>query len=163
MSVPDAHCHLDQLPDPGEAVRRARAAGVSPVLAVSEDATGLEAVRLGGVIYIAPFFFVLNPALIGQAPAGEVIVALSGALVGVWFISSALQGHVSLIGDLGGGALGMALRALLFAGGVLLALPGGEATGYSHLSLALAGAALAVIPLIAARARGNAARKAPVA
>ena len=28
--------------------------------------TGVEAMKLGGVIYIAPFFFVLNPALIGQ-------------------------------------------------------------------------------------------------
>ncbi|MEE4347784.1 MAG: TRAP transporter fused permease subunit, partial [Paracoccaceae bacterium] len=41
-------------------------AGSNPI------ATGFEAMRLGGVIYIMPFFFVLNPALVGQAPAWEV-------------------------------------------------------------------------------------------
>jgi TatD DNase family protein len=36
MAVHDAHCHLDQLDDPGRAVERARAAGVHRILAVSE-------------------------------------------------------------------------------------------------------------------------------
>lgn len=39
----DAHCHLDQLPDPDEAVLRARRAGVERLLTVSEDpGSGLE-------------------------------------------------------------------------------------------------------------------------
>jgi len=126
-------------------------AGASPMK------TGVEAMKLGGVIYIAPFFFVLNPALVGQAPAWEVAVSLSAALVGVWFISAALQGHASLLGDLGDDARGMALRVLLFAGGLAMAAPGGGETGVSHGLLAAIGLALAAPALIAARARGRAA------
>lgn len=40
--IPDAHCHLDQLPDPEQAVREAEAAGVGPILAVSMDASSAE-------------------------------------------------------------------------------------------------------------------------
>ena len=42
-------------------------AGASPIR------TGLEAMRLGSVIYFLPFFFVLNPALVFHAPLLEVI------------------------------------------------------------------------------------------
>lgn len=120
--------------------------------------TGLEAMRLGGVIYVAPFFFVLNPALIGEAPALEVAAALSAALAGIWFLSSAMQGHVSLIGDLPAGPLGMAARVTLAAGGLLLALPGGGETGLSHIMLAAIGFALsAPALLLAARGRSAAA------
>jgi TRAP transporter 4TM/12TM fusion protein len=45
--------------------------------------TGYEAMRLGGVIYLAPFLFVLNPALVGQAPAWEVFGSMTAALIGV--------------------------------------------------------------------------------
>ncbi|MEM9357685.1 MAG: TRAP transporter fused permease subunit, partial [Pseudomonadota bacterium] len=71
--------------------------------------TGLEAMRLGGVIYIVPFFFVLNPALIGDAPAWDVAVALSTGLVGVWSLSAAMQGHISLIGGFENSAAGYSL------------------------------------------------------
>src|SRR5262245_2358358 len=43
-TVPDAHCHLSRLLDPERAVEEAVASGVSPVLAVSMDATEAEAV-----------------------------------------------------------------------------------------------------------------------
>ena len=82
--------------------------------------TGLEAMRLGGVIYVAPFFFVLNPALVGEAPLPEVVVATGTALIGVWFISAALQGHVSFIGGFSGDMKGMGLRVLLFPRRVVL-------------------------------------------
>jgi TatD DNase family protein len=42
--VPDAHCHLDQLADPGRAVQEAEAAGVGPILAVSMDAASAESI-----------------------------------------------------------------------------------------------------------------------
>ncbi|MEX2518493.1 MAG: TRAP transporter fused permease subunit, partial [Paracoccaceae bacterium] len=97
--------------------------------------TGLEAMRLGGVIYIAPFFFILNPALVGEAPAMEVILTLTTALTGIWLISAALQGYLSLVGGLGHGVLGLALRAALAVGGFLLAMPGGGENGHSHTAL----------------------------
>ena len=114
-------------------------AGSNPI------ATGFEAMRLGGVIYIAPFFFVLNPALIGQAPAWEVIVALSSALVGVAVISSALQGYISLVGPLEG-ALAYPMRIVLFFGGVLIAKPETALLPMSYLGSFAAGAALCAVP-----------------
>ena len=42
--IPDAHCHLDQVDDPGRAVEEAAAAGVGPILAVSMDAGSAEIV-----------------------------------------------------------------------------------------------------------------------
>ncbi|WP_312846839.1 TRAP transporter permease [Stappia sediminis] len=112
--------------------------------------TGFEAMRLGGVIYFAPFFFVLNPALIGQAPAGEVAVALVSALIGVAFVSMALQGYISLIGRIRGGIAGLGLRVLLFAGGIFFALPATEALGLGYGKSALIGLALAALPLVLA-------------
>ena len=122
-------------------------AGSNPI------ATGFEAMRLGGVIYIAPFFFVLNPALIGQAPAWEVTVALSSALLGVAMISSALQGYVSLIGPLGG-PLGLPMRVLLFFGGLLVAMPQNGLIDLGYGMSFAAGAALCTLPVLMAwRAR----------
>ncbi|MEP4199066.1 MAG: TRAP transporter fused permease subunit [Aliishimia sp.] len=108
--------------------------------------TGLEAMRLGGVIYIAPFFFVLNPALIGQAPAWEVVVALTCALIGVAMISSALQGYISLVGPVDG-ALALPMRVLLFLGGVLIAKPETDLLPLGYVGSFLLGAALCAAPV----------------
>ena len=117
--------------------------------------TALEAMRLGGVIYVAPFFFVLNPALVGQAPAWEVAYSLITALVGIWFLSSALQGHVSLIGGFAEDARGWVMRAMLLAAGLLLATPTGGLTGMPTGSFTAIGLAVAALPLLAARAHGR--------
>ncbi|MFT7389790.1 MAG: TRAP transporter 4TM/12TM fusion protein [Paracoccaceae bacterium] len=121
--------------------------------------SGFEAMKLGGVIYIAPFFFVLNPALIGVGPAWEVATSVVTALIGVWFISAALQGHVSLLGDMPGGLVGAILRVMLFAGGLSMAMPGGGLIGLPHLGLIAAGLALAALPLLSARKQGRAAAR----
>ncbi|MDR6264479.1 TRAP transporter fused permease subunit [Roseobacter sp. N2S] len=118
-------------------------AGSNPI------ATGFEAMRLGGVIYIAPFFFVLNPALIGQAPAWEVAVALSCALIGVALISSALQGYISLVGPVQG-ALEYPLRILLFFGGVLIAMPQNGLVDMGYGLSFILGAALCAVPVFLA-------------
>ncbi|MEZ5741483.1 MAG: TRAP transporter large permease subunit [Burkholderiaceae bacterium] len=60
--------------------------------------TGFEAMRLGSIIYFVPFFFVLNPALIGRGPIGEVLLVLSTTIVGIVFISGGLQGYLYGIG-----------------------------------------------------------------
>ncbi len=110
--------------------------------------TGMEAMRLGGVIYIAPFFFVLNPALVGEAPAGEVMSVLLTALIGVWFISCSLQGYLSFVGGFDNSVSGWAMRIVLFVAGVSFAFPGGGATGLSHLALSAIGLVLALPPVI---------------
>ncbi len=96
---------------------------------------GLEAMRLGGVIYLAPFFFVLNPALIGEGDTYDVVVTLITALLGVWLFGSALQGYASGFGRIGGGLVGVGARLLMVLGGVLCAAPGGDWIGLSHLAL----------------------------
>ncbi len=117
--------------------------------------TGLEAMRLGGVIYIAPFFFILNPALVGEGTTEEVLVTLTTALVGIWLISAALQGYLSLVGRLGDGAAGLALRTALAVGGFLLAMPGGGETGLSHAGLVAAGLVLSAPAVLYAATAGR--------
>ena len=108
--------------------------------------TGLEAMRLGTVIYFVPFFFVLNPALIGKAPPGEVLLVASTAIVGIVLIAAGLQGYL-----LGVGALArlegktMVARALLIIGGLTFAMPGGEVIGFSHVELMAAAVLISLI------------------
>jgi len=112
--------------------------------------TGLEAMRLGGVIYIAPFFFVLNPALIGEAETAEVLIVLAAALVGIWFLSAAMQGHVSFVGGFPSGPFGWTMRLLLAAAGLMIAAPADGIMGLDHVTLSLIGCAVAAPPLLAA-------------
>ena len=130
--------------------------------ATSPLRTGLEAMRLGGVIYIAPFFFVLNPALVGEAAAAEVMAVLATALLGVWFISAAMQGQVSFVGGFESTVLGWAMRVLLFLAGLLFAFPGGGELGLSHWALSAAGLVLAAPPLIYAWRFGRRGQAEPV-
>ena len=116
-------------------------AGASPIR------TGVEAMKLGGVIYITPFFFVLNPALIGEGTPAEVIVVLVSALIGVWFISAALQAYLAFVGPLGSGPAGAAMRIVLFVAGLLIAAPTGGVAGLSHLVLTVSGFVLALFPV----------------
>lgn len=125
--------------------------GAASLAGASPMRTGVEAMRLGGVIYIVPFFFVLNPALIGEGTLSEMAILFVGALIGIWLISAALQGYVSFFGGLPGGVKGVALRVLLFGGGMLIAAPTGDAFGLLHLAVSGAGVALAILPLAVAR------------
>ncbi|MEH6674786.1 MULTISPECIES: TRAP transporter permease [unclassified Sulfitobacter] len=129
-------------------------AGSNPI------STGFEAMRLGGVIYIAPFFFVLNPALIGQAPAWEVVVALSCAMIGVTLISAALQGYISLVGPIEGRAA-LPMRVALFFGGVLIAMPENDLAGLGYSLSFILGAALCALPMMRAWQATSAARVMP--
>ena len=118
--------------------------------------TGIEAMKLGGVIYVVPFFFVLNPALIGQGAPLEVLFVLICALIGIWFISASFQGYVSFVGPLNGSAFSFLMRVLLFAAGFLVAAPTGGGTGLGMGTLSVVGLLMAVIPLsVAWRASGS--------
>ncbi len=98
--------------------------------------TGLQAMRLGTVIYFVPFFFALNPALIGKAPLEEVLLVAGTAVIGIMLIAAGLQGYLIGIGSLSGTNPKCFLsRALLIVGGLTFAMPGGEIIGYSHLQL----------------------------
>jgi TRAP transporter 4TM/12TM fusion protein len=80
--------------------------------------TGLQAMRLGAVIYFVPFFFVFNPALILQATLSEAIFPLATATVGVFLISGSLEGYLQGLGN-----LKLHSRIGLIVAGLLLAVP----------------------------------------
>ncbi|MCH8552702.1 MAG: TRAP transporter fused permease subunit [Natronospirillum sp.] len=89
--------------------------------------TGLQAMKLGSVIYFIPFLFVLNPALIMQGSIGEIAIVFVQAVVGIIFFASAMQGYLIGIGRLGHGFLQETLvRGLILIAGLALAIPGGS-------------------------------------
>ena len=102
---------------------------------VSPMRAGLEAMRLGAIIYFVPFFFVFNPALLLQGSPMENIQAFSTALIGVALVSAALQGYLIGLGDLGQGSRGMFVRIFIGISGLVLALPAGGLFGLSQLFL----------------------------
>jgi len=102
--------------------------------------TGFEAMRLGSIIYFIPFFFVLNPALIMQGSAVEVLSVFATAVVGVTLLAGALQGYLIVAGDLTTSNWAQwPIRVAIFVAAMLFAVPGGQFVGYSNLELALAG------------------------
>jgi len=105
--------------------------------------TGLSAMRLGGAIYIVPFFFIFQPALVLQAGVGDIISAVALAILGVTLIASSLQGYLLGIGRMVfvGGRVGTYLaRLALFISGILLATPPGQTS--------VLGAAIALVVLL---------------
>jgi len=114
-------------------------------------AAGLEAMRLGSIIYFVPFFFVLNPALIGEGSWSEVTVVFATAVFGVYLLGSALQGYVAGFGELGTGMIGFGAKVLLLLGGLFFAAPGDVIPGVSHLQMGIIGAVLAAPVLFYAR------------
>jgi TRAP transporter 4TM/12TM fusion protein len=102
--------------------------------------TGLEAMRLGSIIYFIPFFFVLNPALILDGTLEQILRVLVTGTIGVVILASALQGYLFGIGDLmTKPAAGWLIRLLLLVSGMLFALPGGEYLPFDNLEMALGG------------------------
>ncbi|MEL0110521.1 MAG: TRAP transporter fused permease subunit [Rickettsiales bacterium] len=89
----------------------------------SQLKTGMESMRLGSIIYFLPFFFVLNPALVLNGPADQIIVEFGTAVLGVSLVASGLQGHLVLMGSMNNDVLGLIARFMLIAAGLLLAYP----------------------------------------
>ena len=79
---------------------------------------GLTASRLGGVIYLLPFIFVFNPALILQAGTAEVLQAVLSAGLGVILIGSSFEGYL-----VGVGSLHWGYRIAFFVAGLTLSVP----------------------------------------
>lgn len=79
---------------------------------------GLTACRLGGVIYILPFIFVVNPALILQAGIGEILQAVASTALGVILLSSVFEGYL-----VGVGKLSLFSRIAFLIPGIALTVP----------------------------------------
>ena len=97
--------------------------------------TGFEAMRLGSIIYFVPFFFVLNPALIGRGAISEVVTVFLAAVGGITLIAGGLQGYFYGIGIMNLTSAMFIARVGLVFGGILLALPGNEIIGYSNFQI----------------------------
>ena len=111
--------------------------------------TGVEAMKLGSVIYFIPFFFVLNPALIGRGSIYDILIVFFSAVIGIILISSSLQGYLIGIGDLKKSKhLEWPIRIMLGFSGILMALPGGKVTGYSNYEINIFATALFVLPIL---------------
>ncbi|NLE90053.1 MAG: TRAP transporter fused permease subunit, partial [Dehalococcoidales bacterium] len=75
--------------------------------------------RLGAVLFFIPFFFVMEPSLLLiYAPWYVTLFNLAQAAIGVWLLSSGLEGYLTGIG-----VLSRIERVLLFAGGFIIAFP----------------------------------------
>jgi TRAP-type uncharacterized transport system fused permease subunit len=81
--------------------------------------TGFAAMRLGSVIYIIPFIFVLDVAFILQGPWHQSAQVFVEAILGVWLICAGLQGYLAGLGRLDT----TLVRTLISIGGLLIALP----------------------------------------
>jgi len=88
--------------------------------------TGLEAMKIGAIIYFVPFFFVMNPSLVLQGDLSEFAMHATTALLGVALVCCGLQGYLIGVGDLRRcKALEWPLRAALVLGGLMFVAPGG--------------------------------------
>lgn len=92
------------------------AAGIAKASAMK---TGFTSVRLGIVTFLVPFIIVYNPALIGRAEFSEVILVAGTALIGVFVLSSSLEGYI-----MGAGTMkNKLLRVTLGASSILIIVP----------------------------------------
>lgn len=81
--------------------------------------TGFAAMRLGSVIYIIPFIFVLDVAFILQGPWHASAQVVAEAILGVWLICAGLQGYMAGLGRLDSSLV----RWLISLGGLAVAMP----------------------------------------
>ncbi len=111
--------------------------------------TGLEAMRLGSIIYFIPFFFVLNPSLILQGSAASILAHTASAFVGVWFVAGALQGYQIGLGALDKcGILQWPVRALMVFAGMSLATPGGGLLPWTNMEGIVASAVMLIAAVV---------------
>ncbi|MBL4741147.1 MAG: TRAP transporter fused permease subunit [Sneathiella sp.] len=111
--------------------------------------TGVEAMKLGSIIYFIPFFFVLNPALILQGEWSEILKVVGTAMIGIWLIASALQGYLAWVGKLDIHPQGKwFIRAAILIAGLALAMPGGGLVPIEDIQLKILAVMLAVPAII---------------
>ncbi len=109
--------------------------------------TGWTGMRLGIAAYVVPFVFVFHPALILVGTAGEVILAVITASLGVFLLAAGCAGYLFR-------PLGWGKRGLLWLAGLLLLLP--TWSGVWIIANA-AGLALALLVFLWERSRSSAA------
>ncbi|MFV0383778.1 TRAP transporter permease [Paracoccus sp. (in: a-proteobacteria)] len=107
------------------AITAANVAGSKPMQ------TGFHAMRLGMPLFVLPFIFVYDPALIMNGTWLQILERVVLTLVAIWAITSAFEAWIY-----GVGTVGIASRIAFAAGGVLILFP--------ELTTSLVGAAVLV-------------------
>lgn len=103
--------------------------------------TGLEAMKIGAIIYFVPFFFVMNPTLVLQGDLTTFPMHLTTALLGIVLVAGGLQGYLPGAGDLRATRVfEWPVRAALVVGGLMFIAPGGGMMPLSPVQMTLAAA-----------------------
>jgi len=98
--------------------------------------TGFMSMRLGVVLFILPFLFVFQPALLLDGTPFDVVLCVATAVAGLTLLTCALEAYLYGIGR-----IGWPSRLLIGAGGLLIVVPdrGFELAGLCLLLVTLAG------------------------
>jgi TRAP transporter 4TM/12TM fusion protein len=124
----------------------------APLAGAKPMETGLQAMKIGSIIYFVPFFFLMNPALVLQGSLSDFAIHASTAVVGVALVCCGLQGYLVGVGDLRRcGSLEWPLRAALVLGGLMFVAPGGGLMPLSPLQMTSAALALALPAVLITR------------
>lgn len=94
------------------AITAANIAGAKPM------ETGFRAMRLGMPLFVLPFIFVYDPALIMEGSAIEILERVGLTLVAIWAITSAFESWIYKVGK-----IGVFSRIVFAVGGILVILP----------------------------------------
>ena len=95
----------------------------APIARASQMRIGIQAMALGTAIYVIPFCFVLNPALLLRGDPVTVAASIVFAFLGIGLTASALQGYVLRLGRIPNTAPGWLARLFVLGGGAVLAVP----------------------------------------
>lgn len=107
----------------------------------SPNKVAMTAMRLATALYVLPFLFVYNPALVLQAPLPVIIHSTIAAIAGAIFLASAIQGYLIGFGNLECRVwfVSVAMRALFVIAGILLMMGQWKFYLFGAVALALAG------------------------
>ncbi|WP_433924359.1 TRAP transporter permease [Vreelandella sp. 21] len=113
---------------PPVALAAITAAGVA---GANNTKTSLHAVRLGGILFVLPFLFVLNPSLILQGDLLRIVLSSITAFVAIWLVAAAMEGYLYRVG-----IIGYIARLFLLLPAILLIYPGWvtDIIGFSALA-----------------------------
>ena len=120
------------------------------IASASPIATGFSAMRMGSVLYIIPFIFVLDNAFLMDGTVLDVAQVVTEALIGIWLIAGSLQGFLPFYGVL----LNFFGRFTVLLGGLLIAIPGlslFNVGSLDNVGLALMGCGLALLGIVVDR------------
>lgn len=109
--------------------------------------TSYYSMRFSWTAYIVPFLFVYSPTLLMQGSVGAVLVSVSTAVVGIWFVSAGMIGF-------GLARMPVGVRVLAITGGALLILPP-EMGDWAVVANVLGLAACGVVTLLELARRRN--------